>query len=493
MTLKPQNVLIIGAGIGGLAAAALLAKEGHSVEVIERNAEPGGRARVWETEGFVFDMGPSWYLMPEIFENFFGEFGKSVSDYYELMRLDPNYRIFFGADDIVEITADLEPNLQTFDSFEEGGATKLQEYLDKAKETYEYMMEGIMYKDLDSFWSIFSPSLMKAGRKLHILSNIDKYVRKFFKTDRARKILEYPIVFLGGNPKNTPALYSIISHIDYNLGVWYPRGGIGKIPEGLIKLAKEQGAEIQFGVEATHIDVKNRKVQRVQTTQGAIDTDLVVVNADYPFSELNLLDEQYQTYPEKYWEKKIIAPSAFVVYLGVDRKLDQLTHHNVFLEYDWVQHFDQIFEQPAWPEKPAYYVCCPSRYDPLVAPKGKENIFITVPISAGIEDTPQIRKAYLQKIISHMEKLIGESFHESISVQRIFSLNDFAQDYNAYKGTAVGLTHTFRQSAFFRPRHRSKKVRNLFYSGQYTHPGIGVPMALVSSQIVTNQITKQIE
>lgn len=258
-----------------------------------------------------------------------------------------------------------------------------------------------------------------------------------------------------------------------------------------MKLAKECGAEIQFGIEATHIKVMNGIAQKVQTTQGDIDADIVVVNADYPFSEIQLLDSRFQTYPAKYWEKKIIAPSAFVVYLGVDRKLDQLTHHNVFLEYDWVKHFDQIFEKPAWPEEPAYYVCCPSRYDSLVAPKGKENIFITVPISPGIDDTPKIREMYFDKIISHMEKLLGESFRDSISVKRIFSLNDFTQDYNAYQGTAVGLTHTFRQSAFFRPRHRSKKVRNLFYTGQYTHPGIGVPMALVSSQIVTDQITKQ--
>jgi phytoene desaturase len=491
--MKSQNVLIIGAGVGGLSAAALLAKEGYDVEVIERNAEPGGRARVWETEGFVFDMGPSWYLMPEIFENFFNEFGKSVSDYYELIRLDPNYRIFFGTKDIVDITADLQPNLDTFERFETGGGQKLQEYLAKAKETYEYMMDGIMYKDLDSFWSMFSPSLMKAGRKLHILSNIDEYVQKFFKSDRARKILEYPIVFLGGNPKNTPALYSIISHIDYNLGVWYPRGGIGKIPEALMKLAKAQGANIRFEVEATHIEVKNRAAHQVQTTEGEISTDLVVVNADYPFAEIQMLESSNQAYPAKYWEKKVIAPSAFVVYLGVDRKLDQLTHHNVFLEYDWVQHFDQIFEKPAWPEKPAYYVCCTSKYDSLVAPKGKENIFITVPISPGIEDTPQIREAYLDKIISHMEKLLGERFRDAISIKRVFSLNDFSQDYNAYRGTAVGLTHTFRQSAFFRPRHRSKKVRNLYYTGQYTHPGIGVPMALVSSKIVTAQITKHFE
>jgi phytoene desaturase len=489
--MTAQKVLIIGAGIGGLAAAALLAKNGYNVEVIEKNEEAGGRARVWKTEGFVFDMGPSWYLMPEIFENFFAQFDKSVADYYELIRLDPNYRIFFGTDDVVDISADLEPNLETFDSFEERGGEKLQKYLDKAEETYNFMMDGIMYQDLSSIWSMFSPKLMKAGQKLHILSNIDKWVRKFFKSDRARKILEYPIVFLGGNPTNTPALYSIISHIDYNLGVWYPRGGLGMIPEGLMKLADSYGATFRFGVDATHINIKNGQAHQVQTSEGVIDADLVIVNADYPFSEMELLDTKYQTYPAKYWDKKIIAPSAFVLYLGIDRKLPQLTHHNCFLEYDWVKHFNQIFDQPAWPDEPAYYVCCPSRYDSSVAPKGKENIFVTVPISPGIEDIPQIREKYFTKIITHMEESIGESFQDSITVKRVFALNDFANDYHAYKGTAVGLTHTFRQSAFFRPRHKSKKVKNLYYTGQYTHPGIGVPMALVSSQIVADQLAKE--
>lgn len=486
--MTSKKIVVIGAGVGGLSAAALLAKHGFEVQVIEKTEEPGGRARVWNNEGFVFDMGPSWYLMPEIFENYFAEFGKSVADFYKLLRLDPNYRIFFDSDDIVEITADLETNLETFERLEPGGAAKLQEYLDKAKETYEYMMKGIMYKDLSSFWSMFSPKLMRAGSKLHILSNIDKWVRKFFSSDRARKILEYPIVFLGGNPKNTPALYSIISHIDYNLGVWYPLGGIGMIPEALMQLATAHGVQVHFGVEATKIEVANSQAERVHTNHGIIDTDLVIVNADYPFAETSLLDRKYQTYPQTYWEKKIIAPSAFVLYLGIDKKLDQLTHHNVFLEYDWVQHFDQIFDAPAWPDKPAYYVCCPSRFDTMVAPKGKENIFVTVPISPGIEDTPRLREAYFDKVVGHMEKLIGESLRDSLIVKRIFSLNDFAQDYNAYKGTAVGLTHTFRQSAFFRPRHRSKKVKNLYYSGQYTHPGIGVPMVMVSSQIIAEQI-----
>ncbi|MDO8056058.1 MAG: phytoene desaturase family protein [Candidatus Hermodarchaeota archaeon] len=489
--MPSKKVVVIGAGVGGLSAAALLAKNGFEVEVIEKTGAPGGRARVWKKDGFVYDMGPSWYLMPEIFENFFNEFNKSVADYYKLLRLDPNYRIFFDSNDIVEITADLDTNLETFERLETGGAAKLQEYLDKAEETYEYMMKGIMYEDLSSIWTMFSPKLMRAGSKLHIFSNIDKWVRKFFSSDRARKILEYPIVFLGGNPKNTPALYSIISHIDYNLGVWYPLGGLGMIPEALLQLSAAHGATVRFGVEATQIDVVDRHAKTVQTTQGPIDADLVVVNADYPFAETQLLERKYQTYPSTYWEKKIIAPSAFVLYLGFDMKLDQLTHHNVFLEYDWVQHFDQIFEAPAWPDKPAYYVCCPSRFDDSVAPKGKENIFVTVPISPGIEDTPQLREAYFDKILSHMEKLMGESLRDSMVVKRIFSLNDFAQDYNAYKGTAVGLTHTFRQSAFFRPRHKSKKVKNLYYSGQYTHPGIGVPMALVSSQIVAEQITSK--
>jgi phytoene desaturase len=485
-----MKALVIGAGIGGLATAAFLGRDGFDVTVLEKNETLGGRARVWEKDGFVYDMGPSWYLMPEIFEHFFEQFGEKVEDYYQLIRLDPSYRIFFR-DEVIDISADLEKNMQLFERLEPNGAEQLEKYLKQAREKYEYLMKGLMYKDLVGIRGMLSPKLMAAGWKLSILSNIDKLTRKYFKNERARKILQYSIVFLGGNPRNTPALYSMISHIDFNLGVWYPYGGLGKIWEGLEKLCRNHGVKIDTSVEVERIEVEDKIAKKVLTNKGAYEADVVVSNADYPHSETELLDEQYRTYPTSYWEKKTIAPSAFVLYLGFNRKIDGLTHHNVILDHDWVKHFEQIFEEPSWPDEPAYYLCCPSKSDGTVAPVDGENIFVTIPISPGIEDTQEIREAYFDKILTHMEKVTGQNLRDSLVVKRIFSLNDFAEDYNAYLGTAVGLTHTFSQSAFFRPRHHSKKVKNLYYAGQYTHPGIGVPMAMISAEIVGGLIRER--
>ncbi|TFG06942.1 phytoene desaturase [Candidatus Thorarchaeota archaeon] len=482
-----MKVIVVGAGIGGLSLAALLGKRGHDVTVIEKNEQPGGRARVWEKDGFVFDMGPSWYLMPEIFDHYFEHFGKKTEDFYELIRLNPSYRIFFP-DSTLDISADLEENMELFNQLEENGAEKLRKYLDQAQEKYEYLLDGLMYEDLSGILSMLNPKLMAAGWKLSILSNIDKLTKKYFDSERARKILQYSIVFLGGNPKNTPALYSMISHIDFNLGVWYPYGGLGKIVDATFGLAKQYGVDLRFGEEVEDIVIEDKVAKRVITDKGEYEGDIVVSNADYPHSEIDLVDEDYETYSQDYWESKIIAPSAFVLYLGLDKKVDALTHHNVILDHDWVKHFEQIFKEPSWPDEPAYYLCCPSKKDDTVAPEGKENIFVTIPISPGIEDTPEIREAYFDKIVAHMEKVLDTDIKNHVIVKRIFSLNDFADDYNAYKGTAVGLTHTFSQSAFFRPRHKSKKVKNLYYSGQYTHPGIGVPMVLISAEIVADLI-----
>ncbi|TFF91709.1 phytoene desaturase [Candidatus Thorarchaeota archaeon] len=482
-----MKAIVIGAGVGGLSLAALLGKKGYDVTVIEKNEQPGGRARVWEKDGFVFDMGPSWYLMPEIFDHYFEHFGKKTEDFYELIRLNPSYKIYFP-ESTIDISADLEENMQLFEQLEENGAEKLRKYLDQAQEKYEYLLDGLMYEDLAGITAMLNPKLMAAGWKLSILSNIDKLTRKYFDSERARKILQYSIVFLGGNPKNTPALYSMISHIDFNLGVWYPYGGLGKIVDATLDLAKQHGVDLRFGEEVKDIVIEDKLARRVITDKGEYEGDVVVSNADYPHTEIDLVDEDYETYDEDYWESKIIAPSAFVLYLGLDKKIDTLTHHNVILDHDWVKHFQQIFENPSWPDEPAYYLCCPSRKDDTVAPEGKENIFVTIPISPGIEDTPEIRERYFDKIVAHMEKVLKTDIKDHIIVKRIFSLNDFAEDYNAYRGTAVGLTHTFRQSAFFRPRHKSKKVKNLYYTGQYTHPGIGVPMVLISAEIVADLI-----
>ncbi|UCE10954.1 MAG: phytoene desaturase [Candidatus Thorarchaeota archaeon] len=484
-----MRTIIIGAGVGGLSTAALLARDGHDVLVLEKNKELGGRARIWRKDGFLFDMGPSWYLMPEIFDHFFANFGRKTEDFYKLTRLDPSYRIFFP-DEVIDISANLEDNMELFERLEENGADKLSQYLSQAKVKYEYLLDGLMYEDLAGLRSMFSPRLMAAGWKLSILSNIDKLTKKYFDSERARKILQYSIVFLGGNPKNTPALYSMISHIDFNLGVWYPLGGLGEIVKALQRLTEDHGGRIELGKEVTEIEVVDRKAVGVRSSDDFFEADAVVSNADYAHTEIDLLEKEFQTYPRDYWEKKTIAPSAFVMYLGLAKKIENLTHHNVILDHDWIRHFEQIFEKPSWPDEPAYYLCCPSKMDSSVAPPDCENIFVTVPISPGVEDTPTIREAYYDKMVTHMEKVLSTPIRDSIIAKRIYTLNDFSHDYNAYKGTAVGLTHTFSQSAFFRPRHKSKKVKNLYYTGQYTHPGIGVPMALISSEIVAGLIKK---
>lgn len=490
--VKQKTAIVVGAGFGGLSAAALLAKDGYTVTLLEKNDGPGGRARVFKEKGFTFDMGPSWYLMPDIFERFFVEFGKTASDFYVLKRLDPAYRIFFGKDENVDISSSLEKNMALFESMEQGAAEQFKKYLANSKYQYEVSVQDFLYKDYKSVFEFLSWRMLKEGRKLHVFDTLDRYTKRFFKNEKIRKILEYSMVFLGGSPKNTPAIYSLMSHIDFNLGVWYPEGGIGRVVEAFVTLGSSLGVEYKYGHEVTNFAVNDGNVTEVATNQGSFLADVVVMNGDYHFAETKLLAPEHQSYPESYWQKRTIAPSGFIIYLGLNKKIPKLAHHNLFFDHDWQRHFDSIFERPEWPEFPSYYVCCPSQTDPSVAPAGSENIFILVPLAAGLNDSDEIRQQYSEKILLHLESLLGENIRSSIVVQRIYSQRDFANDYHAFKGTALGLSHTLMQTAFFRPSRRSKKVKNLFYTGQYTHPGIGMPMTLISSQIVREEIKKSV-
>lgn len=483
-----KKVIIIGGGIGGLATAALLGKAGYQVTVFEKNKDAGGRASVWKSKGFSFDMGPSWYLMPDVFDTFFSYFGKKASDLLQLKRLDPHYRVFFGKGDFLDISADMKKNDRLFEELERGSSRKIKMYLDKAKSDYSAALNYILYKEFRRFSDFLSKDLMREGRKLNVLQNLDTYVKGIVHEKKLQQILMYPIVFLGGSPKKTPSFYSILSHIDFNLGVFYPIGGIYRIISALTSLAKEHKVRIRTNMPVSKIVVKDGVATGVIVNRKVYTADIVISNADYAFTELQLLDSEYRTYNKSYWKKRVVAPSAFIIYLGINKKISSLKHHTLSFAHNWEEHFDQIFADPTYPTRPSYYVCTPSKTDPTVAPKGHENLFILVPISPFLADTPKRRQSYADFIISDVEELIGEELKSHVVVKRIFSINDFKQAYNAYSGTALGLAHTLTQTALLRPSMKSKKVKNLYYVGQYTQPGIGMPMCLISAELVTKRI-----
>jgi phytoene desaturase len=367
----------------------------------------------------------------------------------------------------------------------------MKEYLELSKYEYDIAMKDFIYKDYKHLTDFLKPKLIVEGTKLHMFEKLDGFAKRYFESDKIRKILEYTIVFLGGSPYDSPALYSLMSHVDFNMGVWFPKGGMGKLVEGMHKLAKEQGASFIFNEPVEKINVENGKCTGVKTSKNNYNADLIVVNADYAWAEMNLLDKKDRSYSEKYWDKRKIAPSAYLLYLGLDKQIDNFIHHNLYFHPEWVKHFDDIFKEPKWPKDFSYYVSCISKTDKTTAIKGGENVFVLIPVAPGLEDNEKTRNEYFDKTIKHMEYLSGENIIDHIVVKRIFAHNDFSSRYNAYKGTALGLAHTLKQTAVFRPKHKSKKVKNLYYTGHYNHPGIGVPMVIISSQILAEVINKK--
>ena len=486
-----RKAVVIGAGVGGLASAALLARAGLQVTVLEKNDSVGGRARIWKEGGFTFDMGPSWYLMPDVFESFFALFGRRREQYYRLEELSPYYRVFFQPREWVDVTSDRSQVLELFESFEAGGAKQLEKYLDRARYKYDVAMKEFLYRDYGSVFDFLNARMLIEGTRLNVFGRLDRSVRRYFSDRRARQILEYAMVFLGTSPQAAPALYSIMSHVDLNLGVHYPIGGLSAVSTGIAKLAEEQGAQIRLDAEVKRIrvDEGSGRATRVVTAEDELEADVVLVNADYAFSETNLLERKFQSLPAGYWKRRVFAPSMFILYLGLNRSLKNLVHHNLYFSEDWYQHFDTIFKVPSWPQEPCFYLSCISKTDLKMAPKGHENVFVLVPVAPGLDDSESFRERYAEQVIEHIEKVIGEEIRSSIVVRRIFSHRDFIGDYNAYLGTALGLAHTLSQTAFFRPAFRSKKVENLYYAGQYTHPGVGVPMVLIAAQVAAGLIT----
>lgn len=483
-----KHAIVIGAGFAGLASAALLAKKGLKVTLLEKNDSLGGRAMSFSEEGFTFDMGPSWYMMPEVFDRFFGYFGKKTSDYYSLTKLDPKYRIVFGKDEVVDMRADNEENYAYFERIEPGSSARIRAYLEKSSEMYSLAMQYFVYKNYDSIFDMIDLKYARAGLKLPFLDTMDSYISRFVKSEKLKKILLYTTVFIGGVPKNTPAIYTLMSHLDFNDGVYYPQGGIAAVVAGLVSLCQELNVTIRTNSSVDQILVDQGIVQGVQVGTERIEADYVISNADYAHTEMQLLEPQYQTFTASYWHKKTIAPSAFVLYLGVKGSIPQLAHHTLFFTHDWEEHFEKMYSNPSWPDKPSMYICNPSKTDSTVAPDGSENLFILVPIAPGLEDTPEIRTTYRNKIIAMIDDTMKTDIAKRIQFERILTMNDYKTMYNAYQGTALGLAPTLLQTAFFRPPNHSKKVRNLFFAGQNTLPGVGVPMGLISAELAVSRI-----
>lgn len=479
-----KRVAIIGAGFSGLSAACCLAKDGYEVTVLEKNESAGGRARKIEALGYSFDMGPSWYWMPDVFEKFFNHFGKSHSDYYELVRLDPSYRIFFSTAEVLDLPADGIELERLFESLELGSGLKLRRFLQEGKFKYELGMNRLVYKPGLHLSEFLDLQLLKGLARVQVFSSISSHIRKYFKSPQLIKLLEFPVLFLGAAPQRTPALYSLMNYADMSLGTWYPKGGMHKVVEGMTSLATSLGVKFEFNSRVQRITVKGPKATGLVVDDVERPFDYIVAGADYHHVEQNLIPTTHRQYSEAYWQSRTMAPSSMVFYLGINKKLDNLLHHNLFFDEDFEAHLGEIYKNPKWPDRPLFYVCCSSKTDDVVAPKGHENVFVLIPVAAGLKDSVEIREKYFDIVIGRLEQLTGQSIRRHIVFKRSYAHNDFVTDYNAFKGNAYGLANTLRQTAFLKPSMINKRINNLFYTGQLTVPGPGVPPAIISGQVV---------
>lgn len=482
-----KEIAIIGSGFSSLSAACYLAQAGNNVTIYEKNSSIGGRARQLKKDGFTFDMGPSWYWMPDVFERFFNDFGKTTSDYYSLLKLSPAYRVYYGINDFVSIADNLPEIISTFESIEKGSGKKLENFMAIAKSNYDIAIKDLVYRPGVSPLELIT---IETAKKLNqFFSTISKDVKKEFTNPRLVQILEFPVLFLGAKPSNTPSFYSFMNYADFGLGTWHPKNGMFDVVQGIENLAKELGVNFQFNANVNKIVVENGKAVGLIVNNSRVETDVVLSGADYHHSE-TLLDSEYRMYSEKYWDSRVFAPSSLLFYVGFDKKLNNVSHHALFFDVDFDQHARDIYDEPKWPAEPLFYANFPSVTDESTAPKGMESAFFLIPLAPGIEDTPTLREKYFDKIIDRFEQLTEQTIKNNIIFKESFCKNDFVSDYNSYKGNAYGMANTLLQTAFLRPKLKSKKVKNLYFTGQLTVPGPGVPPALISGKLVSELIKK---
>ncbi|NJB87544.1 phytoene desaturase [Lewinella marina] len=486
--MNPQ-VTIVGAGFAGLSAAAHLGSRGYRVRILEKNAGLGGRARQFSEQGFTFDMGPSWYWMPEVFEQFFQNFGHSAADYYELVRLDPSYEVVFGAEDRVEVPATTAELFALFERLEPGSSANLRKFLDEAEYKYRVGINEFVQKPGHSILDFADRRVFQSVFRLQMLTDMATYVRRLFKHPQLIQLLEFPVLFLGATPANTPALYSLMNYADLQLGTWYPLGGMHRIIEGMAAVAREQGAEILTSQPVASVQTTDGEVRSVTTADGTVyPTDILLCAADYHHFEQEVLDPADRVYSEDYWRNRTMAPSSLLFYVGLDRKVPGLHHHTLFFDADFNRHAHDIYEEPKWPEDPLFYVCAPSVTDPGVAPPGCENMFFLLPLAPDLDDNPERREHYWNLMCDRLSQRIGFDIRPHVVYRRGYAHREFREDYNAYRGNAYGLANTLRQTAFLKPKLRSRKLKNLWYAGQLTTPGPGMPPSIISGEVAARDI-----
>lgn len=486
-----KKISIIGSGFAGLAAAASCAKNGHDVTVYEKNHHIGGRARQFKAEGFVFDMGPSWYWMPEVFEDFYNQFGHTASDFYQLDRLSPSYRVYFGKDDFVDIPSSLDEIYQLVETIEKGAAVQLRKFLKEAEYKYNVGMKEFVFKPGLSMLEFMDIRLLMSAFRLNMFQSISAHIRQHFRNPKLIQILEFPVLFLGAKPSETPAMYSLMNYADWNLGTWYPQGGMYKIIEAMESICLEQGVRIETDANVKQILTKNRLVSGIRINHKEITSDILIASADYHHVEQHLLEEKYRNYTEKYWDSRQLSPSCMIFYVGVKKRLANLLHHTLFFDTDFDKHLTEIYDTKEWPSNPLFYVCAPSKTDDSVAPEGCENLFLLIPVAVDLDDKEETRQHYFNLLLDRIEHITGDNVKEHVVYHRSFAHRDYKTDYNGYKGNAFGLANTLNQTAILKPSLRNKHLKNLFFAGQLTTPGPGVPPSLISGQVVAAQIEKE--
>ena len=481
-----KKIIVVGSGFSSISVASYLTQEGHKVEIFEKNEMPGGRARQFKRDGFTFDIGPSWYWMPDVFDSYFGDFGKKVADYYKLEKLDPGYEVYFDNQESIKIGDSLEKIYAAFEEEEAGSSVPLKRFIKKAADNYDIAIKDLVYRPGISPLELVTPATIK--KVGYFLSTIKKEVMKEFNNPRLAQILQFPVLFLGAKPSQTPAFYNFMNFADFGLGTWHPDKGMYSVVEGMVKLAKELGVTFHLNENVEEILVENKKAVGIISNGKKHKADIVISGADYHHSE-TLLQPQYRAYSKAYWDKKTFAPSSLLFFIGMDKKVKNVSHHTLFFDVDFDAHAADIYDHPKWPKEPLFYANFPSITDASRAPEGKEACFLLIPIAPGLEDTEELRQKYFKVVIDRLETLTDQTIRDSILFTESFCVNDFVDQYNSYKGNAYGMANTLLQTAFLRPKLKSKKVENLYFTGQLTVPGPGVPPSLISGKLVANLVS----